>query len=554
MQEVLTYDQTPTATAVLTETVPAARRTAPDATGPAPDVTGPDRTPKTEDPPQGTDAGRGRGGMPTWARRLLGCVTAVAMAVVAGVGFASSYDTLRAAALARGFGDLLSYWVPVGIDGAIIGFLVLDLYLTARAIPWPLLRFAAHGMTLATVLLNAAGQQTRDVVTMFWHGLMPVLFIVGVEAVRRLILHAAQLADGQTSDRIPLHRWMLAPSATARLYRRMKLAGVRSYPQMIQREQDLDGYRVWLTQELGGDLTTATEVQRLPMTLAPKGFTVDEALALPSRWTSEAADRERQAAEREKLDKAEAAERDADLAIRQAEAAGRVEAAQHRIAAQTSTAQADAQTTAAQAQAEAEAARVRAERLKTEADRAVQAEVEALRSVEHSALLLKAAEDEKAAEKAAADAQAERARAAAERAKAKRLEADVEAETRRAQTERVEAERLEADAETERLRGIEMRRRAAVLEAETQAAEDLARLTPRERRARRVARMIVAAGGDEENLDVVALNTIEADLVVSRTTAGELRQEAGVLLAGGYVPQAAYEPAVWQTTALTGVQ
>ncbi|MEU2450744.1 hypothetical protein ABZ605_11855 [Streptomyces sp. NPDC012765] len=32
---------------------------------------------------------------------------------------------------------------PVGIDGAIIGFLALDLYLTGRRIPWPL-RFGAH--------------------------------------------------------------------------------------------------------------------------------------------------------------------------------------------------------------------------------------------------------------------------------------------------------------------------------------------------------------------------------------------------------------------------
>ncbi|WP_055719690.1 DUF2637 domain-containing protein [Streptomyces niveiscabiei] len=463
--------------------------------------------------------------MPGWVQTLLGIVTLFGMGVVATVGFASSYDTLQEAAVTRGFSKNLSYWVPVGIDGAIIAFLALDLYLTARRIPWPLLRFAAHGMTLATVVLNASGQRTRDAVGMFWHGLMPVLFIVGVEAVRKLIVHAARLADGQISDRIPLHRWILAPTTTARLYRRMRLANVRSYPEMIRREQDLDGYRIWLTQELGDDLTGATQVQRLPMTLAPKGFTVDEALALPSRWAAAAAERERQAAERTALQEAEAAERAADLTIRKAKAAGRVEAAQHRITAQTNAAQAEAQATAAQAQAGAEAARVRAERLKAEAERAVQAEAEALRSVDHAALLLKAAEAEKQAEKAAADAEAERARAQAERTKSLRLE---------------------AEAESERLRATEARQRAAVLEAEAQTADGWARLTPRERRARRVARMIVAAGGNDRTLDVVSLAEIEADLGVGRTTAGELRQEAGQLLAGGYDPQVDYEPAGWR--------
>jgi hypothetical protein len=71
----------------------------------------------------------------------------------------------------------------------------------------------------------------------------------------------------------------------------LRLAGVRSYPEMIRREQALDGYRVWLTQQLGGDLSKASEVQRLPMTLTPKGFTVEQALALPAQWEAEAAER-----------------------------------------------------------------------------------------------------------------------------------------------------------------------------------------------------------------------------------------------------------------------
>ncbi|MFI5689955.1 DUF2637 domain-containing protein [Streptomyces sp. NPDC051636] len=169
------------------------------------------------------------------------------MIPVAGVGFAASYDTLRRAAEDKGFSHDLSYWVPVGIDGAILAFLALDMYLTAGRIGWPLLRFAAHRMVLATIVFNAAGAKAGDPVAMAWHGLMPVLFVIGVEAVRRLILHATRLANGEVTDRIPLHRWLQAPAPTVRLYRRMRLAGVTSYPEMIRREQALDGYRVWLT-------------------------------------------------------------------------------------------------------------------------------------------------------------------------------------------------------------------------------------------------------------------------------------------------------------------
>ncbi|MFZ4184533.1 DUF2637 domain-containing protein [Streptomyces pseudogriseolus] len=174
--------------------------------------------------------------------QLPGPTAARGCCFVAGVGFASSYDTLRAAAEAKGFSHALSYWVPIGIDGAILAFLALDLYLTHRRIPKPLLRFAAHAMTLATVVLNATSSGksgtglSEDPVRALWHGLMPILFVVGVEALRHLVLHATQIEDGTATERIPLHRWLLAPAPTARLYRRMRLAGVRSYDEMIARE------------------------------------------------------------------------------------------------------------------------------------------------------------------------------------------------------------------------------------------------------------------------------------------------------------------------------
>ncbi|MEV4046685.1 DUF2637 domain-containing protein [Streptomyces sp. NPDC049744] len=533
--------------------------------------------------------GRGPGRMGTWSGRLLAGVIALGILVVAGVGFAASYDTLREAAEAKGFSHALSYWVPIAIDGAILAFLGLDLYFTHRRIPKPLLRFAAHGMTLATVVLNSTsgGQSVaEDPVRAFWHGLMPVLFVIGVEALRHAVLHAAQIEAGTATDRIPLHRWALAPVPTARLYRRMRLAGVRSYDEMIRREQDLEGYRVWLKQELGGNLSKATDEQLLPLTMAPKGFTVDQALALPAQWEAEAAERARAEEERQALAEAEDAERAAKLEIRKLESAGRVEAARHRVTAETGTAAAEADATTERARAEAERVRVEAERVRRLAELTADIEAEAWQKAETAAALRKAKEDELAAAKAAADAEAERRRQRAERqaadleaeaveteraAEARRkaaaaarkakedelaaakAEADARAErTRAAEAEKEEerhkavkaqairdAQRAEADAETERARAAEARRWIAVLEAEAATADDYADLTPRQRKARKVARMILAAGGDAER---VKLSDIEAAVGVGRTVAGDIRKEAQELLAGGYDPTTTYIP------------
>ncbi|MEJ1202888.1 MULTISPECIES: DUF2637 domain-containing protein [unclassified Streptomyces] len=486
--------------------------------------------------------------MGKWPGRLLAGVIALGMLVVAAVGFASSYDTLRQAAEAKGFSHALSYWVPIGIDGAILAFLALDLYLTHRRIPKPLLRFAAHAMTLATVVLNATSggkggvSLSEDPVRALWHGLMPILFVVGVEALRHLVLHAAQIEDGTATERIPLHRWLLAPVPTARLYRRMRLAGVRSYDEMIQREQALEGYRVWLTQELGGDLSRATDVQRLPMTMAPKGFTVDEALALPAKWKAEADERARAEEERQALAEAEAAERAAELEIKKVEAAGRVEAARHRVSAETGTAAADAEASTAEARARAESARTRAELTRAQAERAVAAELEALESEEAAAARRRAAEHKKKAAEAEAEAEAERRRAQAERAEAARLEAEAAEERRRKAAVEAEAERAAADAEHDRYRTAQTRHRIAVLEAEAATADDYASLTPRQRKARKVARMIVLAGGHADYVDVVSLSDIEAAVGVGRTVASDIRKEAQELLAGGYDPDTAYIP------------
>jgi hypothetical protein len=318
---------------------------------------------------------------------------------------------------------VVGLWLELATDTTVV---LRDLAaVMGRYIPsWLTATKMAHlnGMVVATIVFNATGSRVGGPVATAWHGLMPVLFVIGVEAVRRLILHATRLANNEVTDRIPLHRWMLAPAPTARLYRRMRLANVTSYDEMIKREQALDGYRVWLTQELGGDLSKASEVQRLPMTLAPKGFTVDQALALLAQWETEAAERARAEPERAALAEAEAAERAAELEIKKLKSAGRVEFARHQVQAETGTAAADAEAVTAQAQARAESARTRAELTRVQAERAAAAELESLESAEAAAARRRAAEDKKKA--ATAEAEAERLRAAEARRRIAVMEAE----------------------------------------------------------------------------------------------------------------------------------
>ncbi|GAB3181609.1 hypothetical protein GCM10027162_36740 [Streptomyces incanus] len=88
------------------------------------------------------------------------------------------------------------------------------------------------------------------------------------------------------------------------------------------------------------------------------------------------------------------------------------------------------------------------------------------------------------------------------------------AQRRRKQQEETEAERLAAEAERAREQAAEARYRIAVLEAEAATADDWADLTPRQRKARKAARMI---GGSAGHVDVVELKEIEAAGMAARS-------------------------------------
>ncbi|MFJ4008051.1 DUF2637 domain-containing protein [Streptomyces sp. NPDC090023] len=516
----------------------------------------------------------------------LSLVAAFGGTLVGVIGFAMSYSTLAKVALSWGFSKELAPWFPVGVDASIIAFLALDLYLIRKGTPWPLLRMAAHAMTGATIWFNASSQGHigTDPVQAASHGVMPILFVIGVEAARRLIIQKARLEAGTVTDRIPLHRWILSPVATPRFYRRMRLHNVTSYPEMIRRQQELIGYEQWLKRKYDGDLDKATEDERLPMKMAAHGYTVAQALAMPEQQ-ERAAEARAEEAERRRLD----AETRRELARKKAEAdrleaEGQLEAVRARVEGETGQARAHAraQVSAAERAAELEEAALetaviaeaRAREAEAERKAAQEREAKAAADVRAAELERQAAEKRRLAAEAdrvaAAEAQAietaEIAEARQRAAEADRVAAEKEwaaAETRRraAEADRLTAEENErkatADANTQAARKREAEteyaaaeRRLAAAEVEQRAAEieDAAKLSPRERAVRKVARMAFAADAVFVGLDadgihrelcrVVSIADVQREFNVSSTdTASKYRQEAVALIADGYRPQ-----------------
>ncbi|MEU2564847.1 DUF2637 domain-containing protein [Streptomyces longispororuber] len=519
-----------------------------------------------------------------------GAIVAAALAL-AGIGLYLSfehvaqfvYEELRFGSLGKG------QLFAIGVDVGIMVMIAVDLLMAwlKRPISW--IRYPVWLLTAATVVLNAASGAPKDrawelldYVAAGAHGVVPVLFIMVVELGRTAIDRVVR-PDQAERDSIPWLRWVLAPVATARIFRRMRLWGVTSYPEMIRRDQELIAYEQWLKRKYEGDISKASEDELLPMKMAPFGYTVDQALAMPDEQEQAAQERAEEA-ERRRLD----AETRSEVAKAESEAErlrakGKVELVQAEVDGQTGQARAHAraQVSAAERAAELEEAALetaviaeaRAREAQAQRKEAQEREAKAAADVRAAELERQAAQKRKEAAEAdrvaAAEAQAiETAKIAEARqraAEADRVAAETERTAAEARRRAAEADRLTAqenerkatadanmqaarkrEAETE-YAAAEARLAAAEVERRAVEIEDAAKLTPRERAVRKVARMAVAAGAVFVGLDaygihrelcrVVTIADVQREFDVSSTdTASKYRQEAVALLAGGYRP------------------
>ncbi|MFJ3235541.1 DUF2637 domain-containing protein [Streptomyces sp. NPDC086787] len=207
-------------------------------------------------------------------RVLIGVVVSGAL-IIAGIGFAGSYAAVRELAIKKGFGNF-SYVFPIGIDAGICVLLSLDLLLTWIRIPFPLLRQTAWLLTAATIAFNGAAAWP-DPLGVGMHAVIPVLFVVSVEAARHAIGRIADITADKHMEGVRLTRWLLSPVPTFLLWRRMKLWELRSYEQVIKLEQERLVYQARLRSRFGRAWRRKAPVESLmPLRLARYGLPLAE--------------------------------------------------------------------------------------------------------------------------------------------------------------------------------------------------------------------------------------------------------------------------------------
>ncbi|MFE1576248.1 DUF2637 domain-containing protein [Streptomyces fradiae] len=468
----------------------------------------------------------------TRAQQITAGVIVAAALILSGIGLYLSFEHVAAFAHEElSFQTLAKARLfTVGVDVGILVLIALDLLMAwlRRPIGW--VRYPVWLLTGATVVLNAASAAPEagawtltDRVAVFAHAVVPLLFITIVEVGKTAIDRVVRPKVAADRPGVPLSRWFLDPGRTFAMWRRMRLWGVASYAEAVEREQALRVYRVMLDRQYGS-FRKAPKDALLPLTMARYGLTVDEALALPQE--AEEREQQRQAAkEAAKVEQiAQEADRKAQAEIARLRAAGAVQAARHEVAASTEQAAvtARAELVAAERAAEAEAAALTS---------ATAAEAGARRAAAARA----AAEDRERAAEADERAAGTEARAAETRRVAAEEDARAaEAEARTTTARRLAAEEEQRAAEAAE-RAAETRLRVAGIERRAAEAEDEARLSQKDRNVLRLSRMaLLEHAGD---VDAIPLETVAATFDVSTTTASNYRKWAAEKIAEGYRPE-----------------
>ncbi|MFF5285210.1 DUF2637 domain-containing protein [Streptomyces sp. NPDC013171] len=218
-------------------------------------------------------------------RKLVGGIAAGA-ALIAAIGFVGSYTAVSKRAHAEGLGWFADVF-PLGVDAGIVVLLALDLLLAWLRMPLPLLRHTGWLLTAATIAFNAA-VAWPDPLGVGMHAVIPVLFVVTVEAARHAVGRLADITADRHIEPVRLTRWLLSPCRTFVLWRRMKLWEMRSYSEVIRFEQERLVYRARLQAEYGRGWRRKAPVEvLLPLRLMRYGRPLDEPGGAPLVFTTE---------------------------------------------------------------------------------------------------------------------------------------------------------------------------------------------------------------------------------------------------------------------------
>ncbi|MCX5608253.1 DUF2637 domain-containing protein [Streptomyces sp. NBC_00047] len=174
--------------------------------------------------------------VPPLTRPELGLMglAALAAAAVGGLGLASSFDAVSAAAEQWAFGH--PWMLPVGIDIAIPVFTAANLLLIRMDMTLAWVRFVPWALTAVTCWLNIAAGHSLS--AKLAHGTMPLLWVVFAEIVAHIYAVRIGAVTGRRMEKIRRSRWLLAFPSTFVLWRRMTLWEITSYSEALARERE----------------------------------------------------------------------------------------------------------------------------------------------------------------------------------------------------------------------------------------------------------------------------------------------------------------------------
>ena len=193
-------------------------------------------------PPASTRAARATDKLNlTPAKIAAGIFVGLLVAGLATYGGAGSYQTIKK--LAEKHGVPLPELVPAGVDGALLGVIVMDLYFTWLGHPSWILRLSARFFTVGTVVVNGLAAvhdkrnangdmvQVIDWTGMVLHVFAPVVLLVMCEAVRKLLLDLIRdpSEDDDKYEKLGLVCWLTRPIPSFKIWKRMRISRIRKY-------------------------------------------------------------------------------------------------------------------------------------------------------------------------------------------------------------------------------------------------------------------------------------------------------------------------------------
>ncbi len=169
---------------------------------------------------------------PAWVTVTV--VIGVMAALIALGGMVLSFHAVSVE-MVPAFGARWAWLVPIVVDLTVFVFSGVDLVLARLDMGHPLARWTVYGATFGTVWLNyAAGGNLAGRIA---HVLMPSIWVVFIELMRHVVRRQVNLATASHREPVPAARWLLSPWPTLRLWRRMVLWRINSYPRALDAER-----------------------------------------------------------------------------------------------------------------------------------------------------------------------------------------------------------------------------------------------------------------------------------------------------------------------------